>query len=282
MTSGSSQTADSMTAQAATVAAAPPIVRREDAGRIALLTLNRPVQRNVLSEAMLAALAENFSAIANDRNVHAVVLAAEGPAFSAGHDLKEMTRHRADHDGGRTYFNQLMETCSAMMQQVVGLPQPVIAAVEGTATAAGCQLVASCDLAIASSAAKFGASGINVGLFCSTPMVALSRKVARKHAMEMLLTGDLISAEEAWRIGLVNRVVEPGRARAQALDLARRIAAKSPAAIRHGKQAFYRQLEMGLAEAYRHTGDVLVENMMEDEAEEGIEAFIAKRMPNWE
>jgi enoyl-CoA hydratase/carnithine racemase len=271
-----------MTAQAATVAAtAPPVVRREDAGRIAVLTLNRAAERNVLSEAALAALSENFAAIGSDRNVHAVVLAAEGPVFSAGHDLKEMTRHRADADGGRAYFSELMETCSAMMQQVVGLPQPVIAAVEGTATAAGCQLVASCDLAVASTTAKFGASGINVGLFCSTPMVALSRKVARKHAMEMLLTGDLISADEAYRIGLVNRVVDAGRARAHALELARRIAAKSPAAIRHGKQAFYRQLEMGLADAYQLTSEVLVDNMMEDEAEEGIEAFIEKRTPNW-
>jgi enoyl-CoA hydratase/carnithine racemase len=271
-----------MTAQAAPAAATmPPTVRREDAGRIAVLTLTRPAERNVLSEATLAAMSENLTTIGGDRNVHAVVLAAEGPVFSAGHDLKEMTRHRADADGGRAYFNALMETCSAMMQQVVALPQPVIAAVEGTATAAGCQLVASCDLAIASSTAKFGASGINVGLFCSTPMVALSRKVARKHAMEMLLTGDLISADEAYRIGLVNRVVEAGRARAHALELARRIAAKSPAAIRHGKQAFYRQLEMGLADAYRLTSDVLVDNMMEDEAEEGIEAFIEKRTPNW-
>jgi enoyl-CoA hydratase/carnithine racemase len=272
-----------MTVHASSVATTPsPAMRREDAGRIAVLTLNRPVQRNVLSEEMLAALSAGFSAIGRDRDVHAVVLAAEGPVFSAGHDLKEMTRHRTDVDGGRAYFNQLMETCSAMMQQIVELPQPVIAAVEGTATAAGCQLVASCDLAIASSSAKFGASGINVGLFCSTPMVALSRKVARKHAMEMLLTGDLIPADEAYRIGLVNRVVEAGRARAHALDLARRIAAKSPAAIRHGKQAFYRQIEMGLADAYRLTSDVLVENMMEDEAEEGIDAFIEKRTPNWE
>ena len=221
-----------MTAQAATVAAAtPPTVRREDAGRIAVLTLTRPVERNVLSEAALAALSENFATIGNDRNVHAVVLAADGPVFSAGHDLKEMTRHRADADGGRAYFNALMETCSAMMQQIVALPQPVIAAVEGTATAAGCQLVASCDLAIASSTAKFGASGINVGLFCSTPMVALSRKVARKHAMEMLLTGDLISADEAYRIGLVNRVVEAGRARARARARApdcRQVAGRNP------------------------------------------------------
>jgi enoyl-CoA hydratase/carnithine racemase len=282
MPAGPPQRVDSMTPQAATVApAASPTVRREDAGRIAVLTLNRAAQRNVLSEDMLAALGGCFSAIGAERDVHAVVIAAEGPVFSAGHDLKEMTRHRSDADGGRAYFSQLMEACSAMMQQIVALPQPVIAAVEGTATAAGCQLVASCDLAIASATAKFGASGINVGLFCSTPMVALSRKVARKHAMEMLLTGDLVSADEAYRIGLVNRVVEPGRARAQALDLARRIAAKSPAAIRHGKQAFYRQLEMGLADAYRHTSEVIVENMMEDEAEEGIDAFIAKRTPNW-
>jgi enoyl-CoA hydratase/carnithine racemase len=275
---------DSMTAQAtrSAAAASSPIVRREDAGRIAVLTLNRPIQRNVLSEAMLAALSESLTAIGDDREVHALVLAAEGPVFSAGHDLKEMTRHRADHDGGRSYFSQLMETCSTMMQQIVRLPQPVIVAVEGTATAAGCQLVASCDLVVASSAAKFGTSGINVGLFCSTPMVALSRKVGRKHAMEMLLTGELISADEAYRIGLVNRVVEPGHARAQALDFARRVAAKSPAAIRHGKQAFYRQIEMGIADAYRLASDVMVANMMEGEAEEGIEAFIEKRRPNWE
>src|SRR5262249_43871054 len=199
-----------MTAQSpihADAAINEPVLLRENDGPVAVLTFNRPDVRNALSEAMLAALGNAFTAIAGDRSVHAVVLAAKGPAFSAGHDLKEITARRSDADGGRAYFAELMQTCSATMQQIVHLPQPVIAAVQGTATAAGCQLVASCDLAIASAAAKFGVSGINIGLFCSTPMVALSRNVGRKHAMEMLLTGDLVSAEHALNIGLVNRVV---------------------------------------------------------------------------
>jgi enoyl-CoA hydratase/carnithine racemase len=175
-----------------------------------------------------------------------------------------------------------MQTCSAMMQQIVNLPQPVIAAVQGIAAAAGCQLVASCDLAVASSAAKFGVSGINAGLFCSTPMVALSRNVARKHAMEMLLTGDLVSAEHALRIGLVNQVVAPGSEREAALTLARKIAGKSSYVVGIGKKAFYRQLEMGLADAYRFTSDVMVENMLAHDAEEGIAAFVEKRPPTWE
>ena len=264
------------------LAATPAILEREDIGAITVLTLNRADTRNVLSEAMLSALSESLTAIGSDKNVRAVVVAARGPAFSAGHDLKQMTLHRADADGGRAYFKQLMTTCSTTMQKIVELPQPVIAAVEGTATAAGCQLAASCDLVVASAAAKFGTSGINVGLFCSTPMVAVSRKVGRKHAMELLLTGDLIAADEAYRIGLVNRVVQPGTARAEAIELARKLAAKSSAAIRHGKPAFYRQLEMGLAEAYRYTSDVMVENMMERDTEEGIAAFIEKRPPAWE
>jgi enoyl-CoA hydratase/carnithine racemase len=271
-----------MNIQSSRRVAAPAILRREDSDHVAVLTLDRSESRNVLSDAMLAALSESLAAIGSDRNVRAVVLAAEGPVFSAGHDLKEMTRHRADADGGEAYFKSLMDRCSAMMQRIAKLPQPVIAAVEGTATAAGCQLVASCDLAVASAAAKFGTSGINVGLFCSTPMVAVSRKVGRRQAMEMLLTGDLISAEEAFRIGLVNRVVAPGTARAEALGLARKLAGKSPAAIRHGKQAFYRQLEMGLADAYRFTSDVMVANLMESETQEGIAAFIEKRPPRWD
>jgi enoyl-CoA hydratase/carnithine racemase len=259
-----------------------PALLRETIGSIAVLTLNRPQARNTLSEATLSVLRDTLAAIAADRKVRAVVLAAEGPVFSAGHDLKEMTAHRADADGGKAYFRHIMETCSAMMQQVVGLPQPVIAAVQGTATAAGCQLVAACDLAIASSAAKFGTSGINVGLFCSTPMVAVSRKVARKHAMEMLLTGDLISADDAYRIGLVNRVVEPGVARSEALKLAGTIADKPAAVIALGKQAFYRQLEMPLADAYRFTSGVMADNMLMRDAEEGISAFIEKRPPKWD
>ena len=169
-----------------------------------------------------------------------------------------------------------------MMQAIVHLPKPVIAAVQGPASAAGCQLVASCDLAIASSAAKFATPGVNIGLFCSTPMVALSRNVSRKHAMEMLLTGDLISAEDAQRIGLVNRVVPPGAERDEALKLARQIASKSALTVKIGKEAFYRQLEMSLADAYRYASDVMVENMLARDAEEGIGAFIDKRTPNWE
>ena len=202
-----------MNAHAATASAAAAsslILLREDIASVAVLTLNRPQTRNSLSEAMLEALGDALTAIAHDASVRAVVLAANGPAFSAGHDLKELNSHRADHDRGRAYFKHIMTTCSAMMQQIVTMPQPVIAAVHGIATAAGCQLVASCDLAVASRTAKFATPGVNIGLFCSTPMVALARNVSRKHAMEMLLTGEMISAEHAARIGLVNRVVAPG------------------------------------------------------------------------
>jgi enoyl-CoA hydratase/carnithine racemase len=259
-----------------------PLLLRENVGAIAVLTLNRPRTRNTLTEAMLAALGDELTAVADDRAVRAVVLAAKGPAFSGGHDLKELSARRSDPDRGRAYFHHIMLTCSAMMQQIVRLPQPVIAAVQGTATAAGCQLVASCDLAIASAEAKFGVSGINAGLFCSTPMAPLSRNVARKHAMEMLLTGDLISAQDAFRIGLVNRVVAPGSEREASLALARKIAGKSSHVVRIGKEAFYRQLEMGLDEAYRYTAEVMVENLLAHDAEEGISAFVEKRAPKWE
>jgi enoyl-CoA hydratase/carnithine racemase len=264
------------------LAPADALLLREDAGAIAVLTLNRPQTRNTLSEAMLAALAREFTTLAGDRAIRVVVLTAKGPAFSGGHDLKELTARRGDADRGRDYFQHIMQTCSAMMMQIVNLPQPVIAAVQGTATAAGCQLVASCDLAVASAAAKFGVSGINAGLFCSTPMVALSRNVARKHAMEMLLTGDLISADHAHRIGLVNQVVPAGEELDAALALARKIAGKSSQVVKLGKQAFYRQIELGLADAYRMTADVMVENMLHKDAEEGISAFIEKRPPAWD
>jgi enoyl-CoA hydratase/carnithine racemase len=264
------------------LATADAMLLREDIGPIAVLTLNRPEVRNTLSEAMLAALTRELTALSGDRAIRVVVLTANGPAFSGGHDLKELTARRSDADRGRGYFQQIMQTCSAMMMQIVNLPQPVIAAVQGTATAAGCQLVASCDLAVASAAAKFGVSGINAGLFCSTPMVALSRNVARKHAMEMLLTGDLVSAEQALRIGLVNQVVPAGQELDAALALARKVAAKSSQVVKLGKQAFYRQLELGLADAYRLTADVMVENMLFKDAEEGIAAFIEKRPPTWD
>jgi len=260
-----------------------PLVLRETSDAIAILTLNRPEARNSLSAAMIVALGEAFDAIARDRSIRAVVLAANGPAFSAGHDLKEMiATRRSDPDHGRAFFMQVMTACSEVMQQIVRLPQPVIAAVHATATAAGCQLVAGCDLAIASSAARFATPGVNIGLFCSTPMVALSRNVARKHAMEMLLTGDLISAEDALRIGLVNRVVAPGREREEALALARKIAAKSTHVVKIGKEAFYRQAEMDLAAAYAYASNVMVENMLARDAEEGIAAFVEKRPPTWQ
>ena len=274
-----------MKVQSATIAAAKSpslILLREDLGGVAVLTLNQPQSRNSLSEAMLEALGDALTAIAHDKSVRVVVLAANGPAFCAGHDLKELTRHRSDADRGRAYFKQIMTTCSAMMQQIVALPQPVIAAVHGAATAAGCQLVASCDLAIASRDAKFATPGVDIGLFCSTPMVALSRNVSPKHAMAMLLTGEMISAEHAERIGLVNRVVAPRRERAEAINLARAIAGKSAVTVKIGKEAFYRQLEMGLSDAYDYVSAVMVENMLVRDAEEGINAFIEKRAPKWE
>jgi len=257
-------------------------VQRERDGAIALLVLNRPAARNSLSEALLNALSAAFTDIAADRSIRAVVLAANGPTFCAGHDLKELTARRSDADGGRAYFKYIMTICSAMMQQIVNQPQPVIAAVQGVASAAGCQLVASCDLAIASSAAKFATPGVDIGLFCSTPMVALSRNVSRKAAMEMLLTGDMVAADKAAQIGLINRVVAPGEERNAALALARQIASKSSYVVRIGKQAFYRQAEMGLAEAYRYAAEVMTENIMAHDAQEGICAFIEKRKPTWD
>ena len=263
-------------------AASEPALLREDVGNIAVLTLNRPQARNSLSEAMLAALSRELETLTADKRIRAVVLAARGAAFSAGHDLKELTAHRADADGGRSYTRHIMERCSAVMLAILRLPRPVIAAVEATATAAGCQLVATCDLAVASTTARFCTPGVHIGLFCSTPMVALSRNLTRKHAMEMLLTGDMISAEDAYRVGLVNRVVPPGAAREESLKLARKIAAKSAAVVKLGKQAFYRQLEMGIADAYEHATEVMVQNMMARDAEEGIAAFVEKRQPTWE
>jgi enoyl-CoA hydratase/carnithine racemase len=269
-------------AAAATDGAANLILLREDDGGVAVLTLNQPQNRNALSEAMLEALGDALTAIAHDATVRAVVLAANGPAFCAGHDLKELSRHRGEADRGRAYFRHIMKTCSTMMQQIVTLPQPVIAAVAGPASAAGCQLVASCDLAIASKSAKFTTPGVNIGLFCSTPMVALTRNVSSKHAMQMLLTGEAVAADRAAQIGLINRVVAPGRERAEAVKLAREIAGKSSLTVKMGKEAFYRQLEMPLAAAYEYVSEVMTENMLARDAEEGINAFLEKRDPKWE
>jgi enoyl-CoA hydratase/carnithine racemase len=263
-------------------APAEAVLLREDLGEVAVLTLNRPAARNSLSEALIAALTDALGTIATERTVRAVVLAANGHVFCAGHDLKELTAHRSAPDRGREYFRQVMDSCSAMMQAIVHLPKPVIAAVGGTATAAGCQLVASCDLAVASTAASFATPGVDIGLFCSTPMVALSRNVAPKHAMEMLLTGEAVSAEQAQRVGLVNRVVPAGHERDEALALAREIASKSALTVKIGKEAFYRQLEMNLADAYAYASQTMVENMLARDAEEGIGAFIEKRTPQWQ
>jgi enoyl-CoA hydratase/carnithine racemase len=262
--------------------AGDPVLLHDRAGPVAVLTLNRPQQRNSLSEALIGALATELASIAADRTVRAVVIAANGPAFCAGHDLKELTAARAAPDRGRAAFERVMKDCAAMMQAIIALPQPAIAAVNGVATAAGCQLVASCDLAVASSEARFATPGVDIGLFCSTPMVALTRNVARKHAMEMLLTGNLVAAEDAQRMGLINRVVAPGTERDAAIELAQQIASKSALTVKIGKQAFYRQADMPLADAYRYAASVMVENMLARDAEEGIGAFVEKRTPTWE
>jgi enoyl-CoA hydratase/carnithine racemase len=272
-----------MTAQPARAAVAPePILLRECVGAVTVLTLNRPEARNSLSEAMIAGLHAALNELRDDAKVRAVVIAANGTAFSAGHDMKELTARRADPDRGRAYFAQVMNACSAMMQAIVQLPKPVVAAVQGVATAAGCQLVASCDLAVASERATFATPGVDIGLFCSTPMVALSRNVPRKHAMQMLLTGEPVSAAAARDMGLVNRVVAAGAERDAAIELAQTIANKSAYTVKIGKAAFYRQLEMSLSDAYRYASEMMTENMLARDAEEGIGAFIEKREPKWQ
>lgn len=248
---------------------------------VAVLTLNRPQQRNALSIGLIAELHQAIIDCGKDAATAAIVIAANGPVFSAGHDLKEMTAHRADADGGRAFFTQAMAACSALMQAIVACPKPVIAAVEGTATAAGCQLVATCDLAVAAESAEFGTPGVNIGLFCSTPMVALSRNVPRKQAMEMLLLGETMIAADAVRYGLINRAVARERVLAEALAIAERIASKSKMTVAIGKAAFYRQIELPLGEAYAYAAEVMVDNMMRADANEGICAFIGKRPPLW-
>ncbi|MGB7268634.1 MAG: enoyl-CoA hydratase [Albidovulum sp.] len=253
-----------------------------DDGGILRLTLNDAGRRNALSEAMLTNLGAAFDAAGSNPAVRVIVLAANGPAFCAGHDLKEMTAGRAAPDGGRAYFTKVMAMCSGVMQAIVTCPKPVIAEVTGIATAAGCQLVASCDLAVAADSAQFSTPGVHIGLFCSTPMVALSRNVAGKHAMEMLLTGDMTPAARAAEIGLVNRVVAPDALQDATMQMARKIASKSSMTLATGKRAFYAQREMPLAQAYDYASNVMVENMLARDAEEGIGAFIEKRAPEWQ
>jgi len=259
----------------------PPLLLSAHAGGILRLTLNRPQARNALSSELLAALQAALDGAAADNATRVIVLAAEGPVFSSGHDLKEMAAHRADGDKGAVAYAGLFTQCSKVMQTIVRHPKPVIAQVQGVATAAGCQLVASCDLAVASSAAKFATPGVNIGLFCSTPMVALSRNVSRKVAMEMLLTGEMVEAEEARRVGLINRVVAPDALESEVMALASKIAAKPRATVKTGKEAFYRQLEMPLGDAYAYATKIMTENMLDADACEGIGAFLEKRDPKW-
>ena len=259
-----------------------PLLLREDRDGFAILTLNNARAINALSEAMIDALSAAFDDLAKDHSVKAVILRSAGDHFCAGHNLKEMQARRADADGGFQYFQDLFAKCSAMMLRIVRLPQPVIAEVKGIATAAGCQLVATCDLAVASDDARFATSGVNIGLFCSTPMVALSRNIHRKHAMEMLLLGEFLPAIRVAELGLINRVVARGDLESTAESLASQIASKSAAAVKIGKHAFYDQLEMPLEDAYAFAGRVMAENMMAKDANAGIGAFTRKEhMPDW-
>ncbi|HYA19249.1 MAG TPA: enoyl-CoA hydratase [Burkholderiales bacterium] len=264
------------TAATASTTASEPLVLRHDADGVATLTLNRPGQLNALSRALLDELQAALDSIALDQSVRVVIIAGAGPAFCVGHDLKEM---RANRDP--IFIEDLLKRCGRMMKTLIEIPQPVIARVHGVATAAGCLLVAACDLAVASTEARFATSGVNFGLFCSTPGVALSRNVARKHAMEMLLTGDFIDAQTALQRGLVNRVVPPAQLDAELARLAAVIKRKPRAAISLGKQAFYKQLEMNMEQAYQYASQVMACNIMDDDAAEGIDAFIQKRQPNW-
>lgn len=257
------------------------ILERNDTGAVAHLRMNAPERLNALSDEMLAALQRELDALRADGGIRAVVLSGAGKAFCAGHDLKQMTVGRQAEDGGRAYFTDLFERCSRLMLSLQTLPQPVIARVHGIATAAGCQLVASCDLALAAEGTKFGVNGVNIGLFCSTPMVALSRNIARKQAFEMLTTGRFIDAARAETLGLINRAVAPDRLEAETAEMAETLAGKLGAAVKIGKQAFYDQIDMPVAQAYAHTGQVMVENMLYRDTAEGISAFIDKRSPDW-
>jgi len=257
------------------------ILERNDTDAIAHLTMNAPERLNALSDEMLASLQQQFDALRNDRSIRAVILSGAGKAFCAGHDLKQMTAGRQAEDGGKAYFQDLFDRCAHMMMSIQSLPQPVIAQVHGIATAAGCQLVATCDMAIAAETTRFGVNGVNIGLFCSTPMVALSRNIPRKQAFEMLTTGEFIPAPRAAELGLINRAVPETMLADETQSLAARVADKLGAAVKIGKQAFYKQVELPLDQAYAYTGEAMVQNMLHRDTEEGISAFIEKRPPNW-
>ena len=258
------------------------ILTKEKSGNgILRLTMNNLDQKNALSESMIQILTDEIEAASSDQSIRVIVIAANGNVFCSGHDLKEITTARESDDSGEGFFQKLFDHCSTLMQLIVNSPQPVIAEVAGIATAAGCQLVASCDLAIASTESKFATPGVNIGLFCSTPMVALSRNVQKKDAMEMLLTGDFINAEKAKEIGLINNIVEKQDLSKEVNKLAEKIASKSSMTVSIGKKAFYAQAEMNLSEAYKHTSKIMSDNLLKDDAKEGIDAFIEKRKPDW-
>ena len=256
------------------------IKEKSDKGVLRLI-MNNADQKNPLSESMMSLLMEEIKGASSDQSIRVIVLAATGNVFSSGHDLKEITAARESKDNGEVYFKNLFDYCSSLMQLIVNAPQPVIAEVDGVATAAGCQLVASCDLAIASHESKFATPGVNLGLFCSTPMVALSRNVNKKNAMEMLLTGDFISAEKAKEIGLINNAVSKDELTSEVVGLAEKIASKSTMTVATGKKAFYAQAEMDLSKAYQYTSKTMTDNLLKHDAKEGIDAFIEKRSPDW-
>lgn len=262
------------------MAAGEPLVRREDHGTVVRLVLNSPQNYNALSREMIAALSEALDAVAGS-SARAVILAATGKAFCAGHDLHEIQSARSAADGGRAAYERLFSACATMMQKLPALPQPVIAEVQGIATAAGCQLVASCDLAVAAEGARFGVNGVNIGLFCSTPMAALSRAIPPRAAFELLVTGDFITAGRARDLGLINRICPPEALTDQTMALARQIAGKLPEAVRLGKRAFHAQAGMSLSEAYAATGQVICDNLMLPATAEGLQAFLEKRLPGW-
>tara|TARA_Y100000992_G_C21194599_1_gene457257 strand:+ start:156 stop:962 length:807 start_codon:yes stop_codon:yes gene_type:complete len=246
------------------------------------LTLNDPDNKNSLSHLMMQKLIEAISESSKDNSVRVIIIASTGNVFCSGHNLKEINQARKEHDKGESYFLDLFKTCSTLMQLIVNCPKPVIAEVNGIATAAGCQLVATCDLAISSDSAQFATPGVNIGLFCSTPMVALSRNVSKKNAMKMLLTGDMLTANDAKRISLINEYVSEEKLTKFVIDLAEKIAKKSSSVVAIGKEAFYKQSELSLSDAYEYTSMVMTENALKEDAKEGIDAFLAKRDPNWE
>lgn len=257
------------------------LILREDSGHVARLILSSAKNYNALSLEMIAELTAALEDIGQDPNIRVLILAADGKAFSAGHDLRQMQGARGDDDAGRAAFQDLFARCAAMMQMLPALPQPVIAEIQGIATAAGCQLVASCDMAVAAEGTRFGVNGVNIGLFCSTPMVALTRAIAPRAAFELLVTGEFIAAERAQELGLVNRVVPAADLAAATMELAQLVATKLPSAVRLGKQAFHQQLRLGLADAYDSAGAVMCENILQPDTAEGMQAFLEKRPPNW-